>query len=120
MTKKKEKTKTDRILDGVETASTLVGTYLDQRYKIDKKVEDIKEQAEEKVAEVKKEAVHSAHEIKKGFIRAVLEIILLSTGVIALIIGVLSLLNKYYGFETILIGYGLLVTIIVLLQMKTD
>ncbi len=123
MTKKKEgekeKTTGDRILDGVETASALVGTYLDQRYKLDKKVGEIKEQAEEKVEEVKKEVVHSAYEIKKGFIKAVIELILLTTGLIALIIGVLSLLNKYYSFETILIGYGLVISLIILLQMKT-
>jgi hypothetical protein len=121
MAKKKPKKETtvDRVVGGVETAATLMGDYLDRRYKIEKKVEDLKEKTEEKVEEIKKEAVHSAYEVKKGVIKTVIEIILLTTGIIALIIGVLGALTRVLPLDVVLLAYGLTITIIVLLQMKT-
>jgi len=122
MTKKtkKEKSSLNKVLDAVDTSTSIVSNYLDQRYKFEKKVDDIKEKAESKAEELKEDAIHSAYEVKKGFTRALIELVLLSSGIIALILGGLGYARKFASTETILIGYGLIITIIVLLQMKLE
>jgi len=121
MAKKPQKeSPVDRVVGGVETAAALMGDYLDRRYKIEKKVDELKGKTEAKVEELKAEAVHSAYEIKKGFVRAVIEIILLSTGIIAVIVGTLGILTRYFPLDVVLLAYGLIISLIVLLQMKTN
>ena len=120
MAAKKKKDTVDRALEGLETASSVVGSYLEHRYKLEEKVDDIKEQAEDKVDELKKDAVHSAYEVKKGFMRAVIEILLLSTSILALVIGGIVLVSRAVSLEYVLLGYGLIVSIIVLAKMKLE
>ena len=115
---KKTKNKLDQIADAVDVSASLIGGYIKNRYEIEKRIDDLKEKTEAKTEEIKKEAIQSAYEIKKGFVRAVVELILLSTGLTALIVGLLILIHHYVPLEIVLIGYGLAVTIIVLLQMK--
>lgn len=92
--------------------------YLDHRYKVEKRIDEFKEETERKAEELKADAIHSAYAVKKAFIRAIVEVILLSTGLLALIIGGVLLLDKLIGIEYVLVGYGLGVTLIVLFKMK--
>lgn len=123
MTKKKTEKKTnpaDKLGDIVDAGASIVGTYLDSRYKIEKRVGEFRDEAEAKVEEIKDEAIQSAYEMKKGLVRAVIELVLLSTGVFALVLGGVLVLRRYLPLENILLAYGLVVTLVTLLKMKTS
>jgi hypothetical protein len=97
----------DTVADYVDLASQLIVEYFNQRYKIEKKVED-----------VKRATLNALYALKAAFIRSIVEALFLSTGLLALVIGIIILLSKVVPIEYVLIGYGLLVTIAVLLLMK--
>ncbi len=106
------------VLDAVDVGAKIASAYVDQRYKITKTVDDIKDKTERKVGEIKQEAVESAYKVKRGFIQTIVESILLATGILSLIGGIIILLSKQVPIEYVLIAYGLLVTLIVLYQSK--
>lgn len=95
-----------------------VGRLFSSVLSIESKVEEIKEEATHKVEEIKAEAVRTAYAIKKAILRTVVESILLTTGILSLIAGLILLLKKIIPIEYILIGYGLLVTLFVALTVK--
>jgi hypothetical protein len=99
----------DTVADYVDLASQLVVEYFNQRYKIEKKVE-----------EVKKAILQALYALKTGFIRSIVEAIFLATGLIALIVGVVMIITKVIPLEYVLIGYGLIACMIVLLRMKVN
>jgi hypothetical protein len=105
------------ILDGV---AGLLGKYLAQRYEVEKRVEQIREETAEKVEELKDEAVRTGYAVKKAFFRTIVEAILLTTGMLSLILGLILLVREVIPLRYVLIGYGLLITTIVLLQLKTE
>jgi hypothetical protein len=68
--------------------------------------------------EIKREAIKTLFLIKREVLRTFVEALFLVTGLLAIIIGILLLLSKYFPLEYILIFYGLIISIIVLLKLK--
>ena len=99
----------DTVADYIDLMSQLVAEYFNQRYKIKKKVEDIR-----------KATLRSLYALKKEFMKSVVEALFLVTGLLALVVGIIILLANYFPLESILIVYGLIVTIVVLLKMKVN
>jgi len=97
----------DTVADYVDLIAQIIVEYIDTRYKVKKRVEDIK-----------KATVNTLYELKKGFVKSIVEGIFLATGLIALILGVIILMARFISIEYILIVYGLIVTIFILLKMK--
>ena len=97
----------ETVSDYVDIMSQLVVEYFNQRYKIEKKVED-----------VKRATLNTLYALKKQFIRTVVETLFLVTGILALIVGIMMILNKVLPLEYVFIGYGLIVTIAIVLTMK--
>lgn len=102
-------TAVDTVTDYVDLASQFIAEYFNQRYKIQKRVED-----------VKRATLQALYALKVGFIRSIVEALFLTTGLLALIVGIIILLRKVIPLEFVLIGYGLIVCIIVLLRMKIN
>lgn len=100
--------KTAKFADHVDMLSHVVAAYLDERYKIRRKIED-----------VRTNTIAGLYALKRGFITSIVEALLLTTGILALILGVILLLNYVLPIEFILVGYGLIVCLFVLLRMKT-
>jgi hypothetical protein len=99
----------DTVSDYVDLASQLVAEYFNQRYKITKKVEDIK-----------KATIGALYALKIGFIRSIVEALFITTGILALVVGVVMLLSRVVPLEFVLIGYGLIACIVVLLRLKVN
>lgn len=128
--KKKEKDKSilgsilsnsfDKSAGVADSIARVFVAYLDQVYHIEKRIDDIREDAEKKAEEIKEDAIETAYAIKRSLIRSLLELIFLATGIIAIIIGALILLSRQARPEVVLLGYGILVTIGVLVSMKTS
>lgn len=108
VSKKTIGSKVDTVADYVDILSQMVTEYLNQRYKIEQKVENIKYMT-----------LKTLYDFKKQVISSVVEIIFLSTGVLALIIGIVMILSKVLPLELIFIFYGLIVTLGVMFTMKT-
>ena len=51
--------------------------------------------------------------------RSIVEAVLLITGILALVAGVLILLSRIVPIEYVLIGYGLIILLIITFQLKT-
>ncbi len=105
---KKTRQKVDSVANYIDFFSQLITDYIDQRYKIRHKVE-----------EVKLGVLRALFAFKREFMRTIVEAVLILTGILSLIVGVVLLLRKVLPIEYIFLGYGFLITIIVLLQMKT-
>jgi len=99
----------DNVADYVDILSQMVVEYFSRRYKIEKKVDDIK------ITILK-----AMYSLKKEFMKSVIETLFLTTGLLALITGSILLMSKYVALEYILIFYGLIVSIAVLLRLKVD
>ena len=100
-------TAVETVADYADLISQFVVEYFNQRYKIKKKVED-----------VKRATVQALYDLKKGVINSIVEALFLVTGLLALVVGIILLMSRYVPLEYILIVYGLVVTIVVLLKMK--
>jgi len=99
----------DNVNDYVDILSQLVSEYFNQRYKIKKKVSDIRLMI-----------IKSLYLLKKEFIKMLVEALFLVTGLLALVLGVILVLAWYIPLEIILVVYGLVVTIFVLMKIKLD
>ena len=114
MSKKKESKKSkgktfDTVNDYIDIVSHMIVEYFNKKYKIEKKVEDIK-----------KATMTTLYSLKKEFIKTIIESLFLATGIFALILGSILFVSKFVALEYLLIFYGLIVTIIVLLRLKVD
>lgn len=98
----------DTVADYVDLVSQIMVEYVNQRYKIQQKVSDIR-----------RLTLQTLYNLKTEFVRTIIEALLLCTGVIAIIVGIVMLLSKVVPIEFIFLGYGLLISIIVLAKMKT-
>jgi len=99
--------KVDSVADYVDLAAQMIAEYFNQRYKISKKVEDIK------IA-----TINALYALKSNFIKSIVEGIFLATGLLALVVGLIIILTQIFPLEYVLIWYGLVVTIFVLLRLK--
>ncbi|RLG15895.1 MAG: hypothetical protein DRN71_00215 [Candidatus Nanohalarchaeota archaeon] len=97
----------DTVADYIDLLSQMISEYLNQRYKIERKVEDIKSAA-----------IQILFLFKREFVKTILETLFLVTGIFALIGGVVMLMSRYIPLDILLIGYGFIVTLAVLLRMK--
>ncbi|MFC2162105.1 hypothetical protein ACFLRF_00355 [Candidatus Altiarchaeota archaeon] len=103
----------------LESVGELSQSYIKQKYRVEEKIEEFREDTEKKIEEVRKEAVKTAYEAKKALLRTIVEAILVSTGLVSLVVGAILWVKVYVPLHVVLMGYGLVVTIVVLLQMKT-
>ncbi|MEE9525566.1 MAG: hypothetical protein V3V78_03095 [Candidatus Woesearchaeota archaeon] len=101
------KKKASKVSDYVDLFSQAVAKYFSQKYKVVKKVED-----------VKKATIQTALNVKKQIMKTIIEATLLATGMIALVVGIILILNKVFPLEYILIAYGFIVVIGILANMK--
>jgi hypothetical protein len=99
----------DTVTDYIDLISQMIAEYFSRRYKIEKKVDDIK-----------KATLNTLFSVKKEFIKTVIESLFLATGLLSLIIGTILFMSKYVALEYLLIFYGLIVSIAVLLRLKVD
>ena len=97
----------DTVADYVDLLSHMVAEYFNTRYKISKRVDEVREST-----------LKGLYALKAGFIKSVVEAIFLTTGLLALVVGVIIVVSKVAPLEYVLIVYGLLAMIIVLLRMK--
>lgn len=102
-------TSLDHVSDFVDLISQFISEYFDQKYKIQKKAED-----------VKRATLKSLYALKKEFIKSIVEGAVLATAVLSLILGVLIVLAKVMPLEYVFILYGLVVTMFILFRMKTE
>ena len=86
----------------------MIGSHISKKYKIEKKL-----------SELKKEVIDLLYKTKKTILRSFVEATLLVTGILALVAGLIILINRFVPIEYVLIGYGLVITLFVLLQLKT-
>ena len=104
----------------VEGLAGMAVKLLAQKYQVEKKVEEIKEETQEKVEELRDEAIRTGYEVKKAFLRTVVEAILLVTGIVSFVVGTMLWASRIIEQpEYILIFYGILVGIYVVFTMKT-
>jgi len=106
-------------LDVAEGAAGLLGRYLAQRYEVERRVQQLKDETAEKVEEIRAEAVRTGYELKKALFRTIVEAILLVTGMVALIVGAIMVVGDIVDIKYVLVGYGFVVTMVVLFQLKT-
>lgn len=99
--------KKDLIFDSIDAFMKLAVDFINDRYKITKRVEDFR-----------KEVTALLYKFKRNFIRSVIEAILISTGVLAFIVGIILFVNRFLPLDIILMAYGLMILIIVLWQIK--
>ncbi|MFH0860292.1 MAG: hypothetical protein V1921_03755 [Candidatus Altiarchaeota archaeon] len=105
------------VVDGI---ARLFVSYLDHVYQIEKRIDDFREETEARAEELKENAIEAAYAVKRSLIRSIIEMVFLTTGLLSLIVGVLLFLGRQVGYVNVLIGYGVVVTLVVLLSMKTS
>ena len=99
----------DSVADYIDIISQMIAEYFNRRYKIEKRVDDIK-----------RATIRTLFTLKKEFIKTIVETLFLVTGLLALIVGTMLYLSRYILVEYILLFYGLVVTIVVLMHLKVD
>jgi hypothetical protein len=107
-------------LDVVDGVGGFLFKLLLQRYQVEEKIGKLKEDAREKAEELKEEAIRTGYALKKAFFRAVVEAVLLVTGMLALIIGAIWAIQKVIPIEYVLLGYGIIVTTAIVFSLKTN
>ncbi|MBD3388984.1 MAG: hypothetical protein GF416_07855 [Candidatus Altiarchaeales archaeon] len=126
-TKRKRK-KASSPLGGVPLGSALevaegVGgflmKYFAQRYQVEEKVEEIKEETAERVDEIREEAVRTGYAVKKAFFEAIVEAVILMTGMVAIIYAVVRIVGRFVDPpELVLLMYGVAAMAFLALKMK--
>jgi len=99
--------KVDTVADFIDLFSQLVVEYFNTRYKISKKIEDIK-----------RGVFNTLYAFKRAVVRTVIEVVLIITAILALVGGILILLSRYVPIEYVLIGYGIFIIVFLLFTMK--
>lgn len=99
--------KTDLIFDTIDSFLKVAVDYINERYQITKKVEDFR-----------KDVIGLLYTLKRHLIRSIVEAVLIASGVLALILGIILFANRFLPLDIILMAYGVLMLIIVLGQIK--
>ncbi len=97
----------ETVSDYVDILSQIMVEYVNQKYKIKNKVEDIK-----------KVTLNTLYALKRQFIRSIVESFFILTGLAAMVVGIVLLLNKILPLEYIFLSYGLVVLIGIVMTMK--
>jgi len=105
-------------LEVLEGVGGLLAKYLSQRYEVEKRVEELKEETSEKVEEIRDEAIKTGYALKKAFLKTMVEALMLVTGMLSLILGLIILVKNIMPLEYVLMGYGFLVLIYVSITLK--
>ncbi|MBW2972115.1 hypothetical protein KY359_03690 [Candidatus Woesearchaeota archaeon] len=100
-------TTVETVSDYADILSQIMVEYVNQKYKLKKKVEDMKNAT-----------LNTLYALKRGFVRTLVESVFLITGILALIAGTILLLSRVMPLEYVFLGYGLIVTIAVVFAMK--
>lgn len=106
-------------LNVAEGVGGLAMKYISQKYEIEKKIDEIKSDTTEKVEEIREEAIKSGYAVKKAFLTAIVEGLLLVTGLLSLIYGLILVIGDKFGTENVLIAYGVITLAYVVFTMKT-
>lgn len=107
-------------LDVVDSVGGVLFKLFLRRYQVEEKIEQAQEDARQKAQEIKAEAIKTGYAVKKAFFRAIVEAIFLTTGLLALIIGVMMVLSDVVPLKFILVGYGIIVTAAIIFILKTQ
>lgn len=91
------------------------------RYEVEDKIEQAKVDAKKTAEEIKTEAIKTGYAVKKAFFRTIVESIILGSGLIALLIGVVWTISDFgVKPQWILTVYGLLAIVFIVFKMKTE
>ena len=107
-------------LDVVDSVGEMMFKFFLRRYQVEEKIENVKEEAKKKAEELKAEAIRTGYAVKKAFFRAIVEAIFLTTGLLALIIGLMLVVSDIIPLKYVLVGYGLIVTAAIVFILKTQ
>ena len=107
-------------LDVVDAVGSTVFKILLNRYQVEERIEQVKEDARQKAEELKEEAIKTGYALKKAFFRAIVEALFLVTGILALLIGGIMILSDIVPLKYILVAYGLIVTATIVFILKTQ
>ncbi|MFQ5475253.1 MAG: hypothetical protein ACE5DM_05450 [Candidatus Nanoarchaeia archaeon] len=101
------KKKSNMIFDSFDSVAKIAVDAINARYKISKRVE-----------EFRNEVITLLYKLKRSFIRSIVEAVLIASGVLAFVLGLLIFASRYFPIDAILIAYGLIILILVLWQVK--
>ena len=97
----------ETVSDYVDILSQIIVEYVNQKYKIRQKVEDVKQAT-----------LNTLYALKRNFIRTMVESFFILTALLALVVGVVMLLKKVMPLEYVFLGYGLIIGTAVVFTMK--
>ncbi|MFH0862397.1 MAG: hypothetical protein V1875_05130 [Candidatus Altiarchaeota archaeon] len=93
-------------MDVVDSLGGVFFKYFLDRYRLEDKIEQVKEDAKQKAGEIKAEAIKTGIALKKAVFRTIVEAIFLTTGLLALIIGVMLIVSDVIPLKYVLVVYG--------------
>lgn len=105
-------------MDVFEGLGSLAVKLFSSKAQVEKKVDEFRKETGKQVEELRDEAVRTGYEVKKAFLRAVVETILLASGILSLVLGLILLVKKMVPLEYVLLGYGFVILFFVLLTVK--
>jgi len=91
-----------------------------QRYQVEEKIEQVKEDARQKAEEIKAEAIRTGYALKKVVFRTIVEAILLTTALLSLIIGAMLIVSDVIPLKYVLFVYGVVMLAIIAIILKTQ
>jgi hypothetical protein len=91
----------------VDKTLDLTTDYLSHKYGVDRQVKKVKKEIEETV-----------HKLKIQIFKSTVEMFFLATGILSLMVGFAIFLSRTFPLENILLGYGIVVTILLYLKVK--
>ncbi len=100
-------TTVETVSDYVDILSQIVVEYVNQRYKVQQKVEDVKQAT-----------LNTLYTLKRNFIRTMVESFFILTALLAFVVGIVMLLKRIMPLEYVFLGYGLIVGTGIVFTMK--
>ena len=107
MAAKKKSTQKNKFAGYFDAFSQIIAGFIEQKLKIKKRVEDIRNAV-----------LDALYAFKAQLFRSVVEGFLLLTGIAALVIGSIMFLSKYISIDVLLLAYGIIISFGVLFIAK--
>ncbi len=107
MAAKQKDNQKNKFTNYFDTVSQIIAGFIEQRLKIKKRVEDIKNTV-----------LDTLYNLKAQIFRSIIEGFLLLTGIAALVIGSILFLSRYISLDILLLAYGIIISFVVLLTVK--